>query len=426
MAANEVMELVIRVSPEGADETADSLENVEETFEETADTAGEQTGVLDDFSRRWAGAMSIIVGSLTLAAGALASQMPIVADLMDGFMAIVEETALVLDEKLRPSLNPIVDAMFDLAKAIGKEDTDGAVAALKRLSDAIGDAQEDAGEFTIEGIFTITGFGLEQGLMSDPFEGGLAESLERGFRVMIPGDRFIEGLIRGWIGAMEDIAGVETEEALADVSATFQAGVDRWGEIFDAGMTALTDRAGEFDQRLTSAMQSTFERVQTQVSNFRTWVDDQTEPFRTTFERVATAAKDAFTGPMDDAEQKARDVLSTILELAATARSVVEDTAGSVGLNLNFGGADLGEIAGAIRGGRNATRPGGDVAPTGTTDRGLRPGASSNRAGANERNRFATRDQLTIRFLPQEFQRFLSGAIEDGVANTGRGSGPQG
>ncbi|MDX1744984.1 MAG: hypothetical protein R3324_03525, partial [Halobacteriales archaeon] len=135
-ARDEVYELVVRIRPEGTEETQAELEEVQDKFEETADETEESAGMLERFSRKWKGALGVILGALTLAVGGIASQMPIVHDLMDGLAAVTESVALRLDEELRPALEGVVTGLFDLAEAIGDEDDDnttiGALVALNR------------------------------------------------------------------------------------------------------------------------------------------------------------------------------------------------------------------------------------------------------------------------------------------------------
>lgn len=155
-ARDEVYELVVEVSPEGAAETQETLEETQEAFEETADTAGEKATVLDRFARRWRGAMTVITSALAIATGALLSQVPIVADLMDGLFAIVEAVALQMDQFLRPALQGIVDTLFGWAEAIG--DLEGPLGDFVGLLGTLGAVLVGAG--------ILQHFGLLAGILS--------------------------------------------------------------------------------------------------------------------------------------------------------------------------------------------------------------------------------------------------------------------
>lgn len=179
MSANEEWELVVSLSPEGAEETTEALDETRATFEETADTADESATQLDGFSRKWAGAMGVIVGALATATAGLLSRVPVVSDLMDGLMAVVDSLAFYLDSELRPAIGPVVDSLFNLSTWIDKnhktmdsfmgliEDVTGPVTGLKtgvddlkRMFSALaphvgmGDLEEDFDR----GIEIISGF----------------------------------------------------------------------------------------------------------------------------------------------------------------------------------------------------------------------------------------------------------------------------
>lgn len=128
MASDEIHELAVKLIPEGVDETENALDSVSDTFEDTADTAGEESKRLDSFADKWSGAMTAIVVGLGVAVAGLASKIPVVGELMAGLEAIIDAVAFRLDERLRPVLAPVADALFDVADAIF--DTDGAAGVL--------------------------------------------------------------------------------------------------------------------------------------------------------------------------------------------------------------------------------------------------------------------------------------------------------
>lgn len=117
--AEEVQELVVRMTPEGMSETTDDLEHQQETFEETADTVGDQTGLLEDFSQRWRGAAGVIVAGLATLAAGLLSQLPIIGQVFSALRVLFRQFVLLIDEQLRPLLTPVINGIINLATALG-------------------------------------------------------------------------------------------------------------------------------------------------------------------------------------------------------------------------------------------------------------------------------------------------------------------
>jgi hypothetical protein len=120
--AEEVQELVVKMRPEGVDETTQELEDQEQAFEEAAGQAEQSAGVMDEFVGKFQGAMQAVVAGLAVAAGGLLSQVPIIGELASGLFAIIESLALKIDEVLRPVLEPVSDALFDIASGIDEAD----------------------------------------------------------------------------------------------------------------------------------------------------------------------------------------------------------------------------------------------------------------------------------------------------------------
>lgn len=116
--AEEIEELLVKIRPDGVDETASGLENVQSQFSRTTETVEESTGVLEQFSQRWRGAVGVIVGALLTATAGLLSKVPVVNELMGGLMAVVDALAYRLSSFLRPTLGPINRALYRLAPTI--------------------------------------------------------------------------------------------------------------------------------------------------------------------------------------------------------------------------------------------------------------------------------------------------------------------
>lgn len=118
--AEEVQELVVRVRPDGVDETAEQMDDMSQSFRESAGSVQESTGILESFSKRFKGAAGVIIAGLgTLAAGLL-TQVPVIGDAVQGVLAIVDALALKIDQVLRPILGPLTQDMFRLADAIAR------------------------------------------------------------------------------------------------------------------------------------------------------------------------------------------------------------------------------------------------------------------------------------------------------------------
>lgn len=111
---------MVKVTPSGVSETTSELQDQQETFEETADTASEQTGKLEAFSERWAGALQVFTAGLAVAAAGLLSQVPVLGEVFAGLEAIITAVALAMDSVLRPVLTPLTKGMFGLADTIAQ------------------------------------------------------------------------------------------------------------------------------------------------------------------------------------------------------------------------------------------------------------------------------------------------------------------
>lgn len=118
--ANEVHELVVKLSPEGAKETREELDKTNEEFTDTVDNVEGESDKLEAFSERWKGAMGVVVTGLSVATAGLLSMIPILSEAFSGLSAILQSTALAMDTLLRPVLTPVTNAMFGLANAIDR------------------------------------------------------------------------------------------------------------------------------------------------------------------------------------------------------------------------------------------------------------------------------------------------------------------
>jgi len=123
-------ELLVAIRSEGVDETRGDLEGVEQSMENTAETAGDSAEQLEGFSEQFQGAMTAAVAALAVGVAGLASQVPVLGGLFSGVKAVVSAVAFQMDQVLRPVLQPLTQGFFKLSGAI--MDMDGAA------GDAIG------------------------------------------------------------------------------------------------------------------------------------------------------------------------------------------------------------------------------------------------------------------------------------------------
>lgn len=116
-------ELVIAVRDEGIGDTKENLEGVEDSMEETAAQAGDSAEQLDGFAEKFQGAMGAAVAALAVAAGGLASQIPVVGELFSGLMAIMEAVGLQIDQLVRDfGVSGLTGALYDISAAILEAD----------------------------------------------------------------------------------------------------------------------------------------------------------------------------------------------------------------------------------------------------------------------------------------------------------------
>jgi len=113
-----VEELILEIRGEGVGETKDDLEGVEESMDDTAESAGDSAEELEGFSNRFQGAMTAAVTALAVGAAGLLSQVPVLGEAFGGLGAIVDAVALKMDETLRPAISDVTDELFKISGKI--------------------------------------------------------------------------------------------------------------------------------------------------------------------------------------------------------------------------------------------------------------------------------------------------------------------
>lgn len=388
--AEEIQEMVVRVKPEGVEETEDALESEAETFEETADTAEEEAGNLGTFSRKWQGAMTVITGALALAAGGLASQVPVVQDLMDGLMAVVESTALALDGRLRPSLQNVVNDLFDLAEAIGNEDGAGVLGALSNLGASLEELEEAQVELAVD--LLISAASIDFG------EGGLAGAMLRWFQSrsvtdFIPlnlgvriGARFAEKVIEGMVGDFPGIIPIIQENA------------GRWRAEFETFAARLASDLAAYGQTWLARFGEAFGSIRDRLARFAV---NARADFETLWTQLALATAEGANSVLSRLESFINKYIQAYNRVAPPGTA-------------QLGAVSMGSLStGGLR--QNLSNI--------ESRRSSQLGAINERGEQRASNIYADKQELTVRFEPAEFERFVSGELSDGPANRGRNPG---
>jgi len=113
-----VSEVVVGLRSEGAEDTKDDLESVNDQTEETTQALDAQSEEMSDLAQSFSGALSAAAVGLAAASAGLLSQVPVLGQVFDGLFAIVQAVALQMDQVLRPVLGPLSKAMFGVAQSI--------------------------------------------------------------------------------------------------------------------------------------------------------------------------------------------------------------------------------------------------------------------------------------------------------------------
>jgi len=108
-------ELDILVKAVGAGKAKTEVEDAQKGLGDTAKKASKDTKAMENFSRKFAGVMSIVAASMAAATGVLLAKVPVLGELWASMGFLVQEIAYLLDEVLRPVLEPLTDAIFELS-----------------------------------------------------------------------------------------------------------------------------------------------------------------------------------------------------------------------------------------------------------------------------------------------------------------------
>jgi len=163
-----IEELIVRAKPEGIDDVTEKFGQMKTSLAENKEEMMDTADSFGAIQERFQGALGAIVSGLAVAAGGLATQVPILGELMGGLSSIVEALAFQIDQVLRPVLTPLSRFFFQVSESIFN--ADGAVGDLvggittlvgvaSILITAIAKAGAVAGTFgsTFAGVSSILG-----------------------------------------------------------------------------------------------------------------------------------------------------------------------------------------------------------------------------------------------------------------------------
>lgn len=117
--AAEVSELVVAMRSDGVGEATDDLGEMEEQFNDTADSVESSGEELQDYATRFRGAMGAIIGGLAVASAGILSNVPVLNEAFGGLTAIMDALGFQLDRLIR-SLGGggLADILFQVSDAI--------------------------------------------------------------------------------------------------------------------------------------------------------------------------------------------------------------------------------------------------------------------------------------------------------------------
>lgn len=112
-------ELIVAIKADGVANTRESLEGIERTMEDTAESASDSAEDLGEFTDRIQGAMSAAAAGVAIAAGALLTQIPIIGEVAAGLGAVFDALGLQVDQLIRDlGAGGLVDVLFNIASVI--------------------------------------------------------------------------------------------------------------------------------------------------------------------------------------------------------------------------------------------------------------------------------------------------------------------
>lgn len=379
--SEEIHELAVKITPDGAGQTREELDNVSQQFEKTADETERSAEVMEDFSSKWKGAVGAIVGTLVLATSTLLAKVPVIGSLMSVLEGLLDVLALKLSESLRPAMDgllvDLVEVMDAMARANGF--LDALVTGITGVNEAFRDFAVDI---------------IRQKLMNL-------------FGIQIP-ESFAENVVTAFIPILRLRSALNT-------ATTILNGVRNklsswWGtlkSLFSAGTASVTSDFDQFWADLDATVQEKISSIQNRawglyVSLLKV-VDRIRAGFRTGFETL-------FAVIINEAKQWANSFVGIIESAVNMAVSALPKQIRS---KLGLSTVDL-ETPFAN------TQSTGSILQAGRDRLARRTERAEQRAQQRrEQNPFADRQEITLRIKPAELRDLFSAKIDSSVANRG-------
>lgn len=241
-------ELIVSLRAEGTDEAQEGVEGVEGSFDDAADSVGDSADEMQGFATQWQGAMGAVVAGLAVASAGLLSQVPVIGELFGGLVSVIEAIAFQMDQVLRPVLQPLTNAFFDLSAAI--YELDGAAGTVVGVATTLGTVLAGVGAALTKIGVTIAGVSAGFATVAaavGAFLGvlGVLALDELGvldffFRLGQATREFVDGALARVKGAFRDVISVIEGLSLDNLT-------DLWDTLTDIGDWATSAVEGAFD-----------------------------------------------------------------------------------------------------------------------------------------------------------------------------------
>jgi len=111
-------ELIVALKSQGAAETKSQVNEVGESVQDVEQDVEASSDRLSGLTRKIKGFMGAIVAGVALAAGGLATQIPVLGGLFESLKSVFSAVGFQLDKRIRPALQPIIDGFYELSNAI--------------------------------------------------------------------------------------------------------------------------------------------------------------------------------------------------------------------------------------------------------------------------------------------------------------------
>lgn len=221
--AEDISELVVKVSPSGMDETNQELDQTRENFQDTADDVGESTGMLSDFASKFKGAGLIFAGAFGTMVAAIASKMPILRETASGMDAVLTALGLKMDKFTRDRLSVFNRELFRTADAINEAEgpLDTFLALVQGLDRAFTKLAfgEELGEWVFQSRLTQQVISELSTVVSDTFS-RIAGDFEHFVNTKIP------ALKAGFSGIVDFLKGLKTKVKNALINNVFNPAIE--------------------------------------------------------------------------------------------------------------------------------------------------------------------------------------------------------